>query len=240
MANHISGMPIWAIVLFIISFLYGISFIANPFKQAALNAGMPLKKARNIQLGIFGFYIIFLACISFFSLKGVFEVNTLPPKVMTWAGVPLTVFLLAVVGNTGLFKKLLHSITLESLITIHIFRFVGIFFIILYCYHLLPAEFAFFAGLGDVITAIFAWPVAQMVSRRKKGWKFALYAWNIFGIMDIIDLLTIAIIYASKENFREVTVFPFAWFPAFAPATILFLHTSIFRKLHQLKKLSQL
>ena len=29
----------------------------------------------------------------------------------------------------------------------------------------------------------------------------------------------------------EMTMFPFVWFPAFAPATILFLHFAIFRKL---------
>ena len=236
MAHHISGMPLWAILLFIVSFLYFIAFITRPVKQAALDAGMTPRKAVNIQIGIFSFYFVFLVYVSFFSLKGTFDVNSLPPKVTVWAGLPLAIFLFAFIGNTPLFKTLLRSITLESLIAVHIFRVVGVFFIILYSYRLLPATFAFFAGLGDIITAILALPVAKMVAKRRPGWKMAVYAWNIFGIMDVVDLLTIAVIIGANGNLREMTIFPFSWFPAFAPATILFLHTAVFRKLYQLKK----
>ncbi|MGO4293186.1 hypothetical protein [Chitinophaga sp. RAB17] len=235
MANHISGMPVWAILLFIGSFLFFIAFITGRVRQAALDAGMTPRKAVNIQIGIFSFYVAFLVYVSFFSLKGTFEVNSLPPKVTVWAGLPLAIFLFVFIGNTRLFKTLLHSIKLESLISLHIFRVAGVFFIILQSYHLLPATFAFFAGLGDIITAIVALPVARMVAKRSPGWEMAVYAWNIFGILDIIDLLTIAVMIGANGNLREMTVFPFSWFPAFAPATILFLHTAVFRKLYQLK-----
>lgn len=234
MANHVSDMPLWVIVLFLVSFLYSIAFITKPVRLAALNAGMTLQRSRNIQICIFGFYIVYLAYVSVFSLKGVFDVDSVPPKVMIWAGVPLMVILFGFIGNTGLFKILLRSITLESLITIHVFRILGIFFILLYYYQLLPAKFAFFAGMGDIITAILALPVAKMVSKGHSWWKAAVYAWSIFGIMDIIDLLVIAVTTGANGNLREMTVFPFVWFPAFAPATILFLHTAVFRKLHQL------
>ncbi|SDP97723.1 hypothetical protein SAMN05428975_4482 [Mucilaginibacter sp. OK268] len=235
MANYISGMPLWAIVLFIPGFLYSIFFITQPVKQAALNAGMSLQKSRNIQIGILGFYLVYLLYVSVLALKGVLDVDSLPPKTMVWGGLPLLVILFGFIGNTGLFKTLLRSITLESLIAVHVFRLLGVFFIIIYGYHLLPAKFALFAGLGDIITAILAWPVAKMVSKKKPGWKIALYAWNIFGIMDIIDLLVIAVITGANGNLREMAVFPFVWFPAFAPATILFLHTAVFRKLYQQK-----
>ncbi|MDB4901953.1 MAG: hypothetical protein JWQ63_1234 [Mucilaginibacter sp.] len=242
MASYISSMPLWAIVLFIASFLYSIAFIANPAKQAALNAGITPGKSRNIQIGIFVFYILFLAYVSVLSLKGAFNVNSIPPKVMVWAGLPLMIILFGFIGNTGLFKKLLRSITLESLVAIHVFRLVGVFFIILYFYHLLPAKFAFSAELGDIITALLALPVAKMVSKEKPWWKTAVYAWNIFGMLDIVNLLVIAVIIAkndlvtgAKGDLTEMTIFPFVWLPAFAPATILFLHTAIFRKLQQIK-----
>ncbi len=242
MASNISSMPLWAIVLFIASFLYSIAFIANPAKQAALNAGITPGKSRNIQLGIFGFYILYLAYVSVLSLKGVFNVNSIPPKVMVLATVPLAIILFVIIGNTGLFKKLLQSITLESLVAIHVFRLVGVFFIILYFYHLLPAKFAFSAEMGDIITALLALPVAKMVSKEKPWWKTAVYAWNIFGMLDIVNLLVIAVIIAkndmvtgAKGDLTEMTIFPFVWFPAFAPATILFLHTVVFRKLQQIK-----
>ena len=244
MASNLSSMPLWAIVLFIASFLYSIAFIANPAKQAALNAGITPGKSRNIQLGIFGFYILYLAYVSVLSLKGVFNVNSIPPKVMVLATVPLAIILFVIIGNTGLFKKLLQSITLESLVAIHVFRLVGVFFIILYFYHLLPRGFAFSAGMGDIITAIFALPVAKMVSKGKPGSLKIAYAWNIFGALDIVTLLVIVgitvintknAIVTGEPGIQEMTIFPFVLFPAFAPATILFLHTTIFRKLQEKK-----
>lgn len=242
MANYISSMPLWAIVLFILSIFCSLTFIAYRVKQAAINAGMSASKARNIQYGILGFYIAYLAYVSILSLKGVFDNSSLPPTVMVFGGLPLMIILFGIIGNTKLFKKLLRSITLESLITMHVFRFVGVFFIILYSYHLLPTEFAFSAGMGDIVTALLAIPVARMVLKGKSWSIPAVYAWNILGILDILTLLIIAAL--DAKNFigtggpgeREMAIFPFVWFPAFAPATILFLHTVIFRKLIQIKK----
>lgn len=241
MTNYISAMPVWAIVLFITGFLYCITIIANPVKQAALNAGMPLSSARNIWYSIFGFYVLYFVYVSILSLKGTLSVVAMPPKVAMLTTLPLTLVLFLIVGNTGLFKKLLRFITLESLIKVHIFRLIGAFFILLYFYHLLPASLAFSSGIGDIITAVLAFPVANMVSKGKPGSTKALYAWNIFGMLDIVNDVIIATIIAKHTMFTgergdlEMTIFPFVWFPAFAPATILFLHTAIFRKLNQIK-----
>ncbi|MES2108834.1 MAG: hypothetical protein V4577_08810 [Bacteroidota bacterium] len=235
MGNYISGMPLWAIVLFIVTFLYSIFFITEPVKQAALDAGIVPQKSKRIQIGIFIFYIAYLAYVSVLSIKGVFDVDSVPPKVMVWAGLPLLIILFGFIGNTGLFKSLLRAVTLESLIAVHIFRLLGAFFILIYGFQLLPAKFAFSAGLGDIITAILAAPVARMVAKEHPQRIIAVYAWNIFGILDIVDLLVIAVITGANGNLREMTVFPFVWFPAFAPATILFLHVAVFRKLRQAK-----
>jgi hypothetical protein len=242
MANYISNAPLWVIILFIVSFLYSIALIAKPAKQAALNAGMTPAKSRNIQFGIFGFYVLYLAYVSILALKGVFYINPIPPKVMVFAAVPLTIILFAIIGNTKLFKKLLGSITLESLVAIHKFRLVGVFFIVLYCYHLLPAGLAFSAETGDIVTALFAWPVAKWVSQERSWSIKAVYIWNIFGILDIVNVLVIVgiavrntLINGTDGGLTELTLFPFAWFPAFAPATILFLHAAVFRKLRQIK-----
>jgi hypothetical protein len=244
MASYISTIPLWVIVLFIASFLYSIVLIANPAKQAALNAGITSEKARNIQFGIIGFYVIYLVYVSIFALKGAFYIYSLPPKIMIYAAIPLIVVLFVIVGNTRLFKKLLRAITLESLITLHIFRLLGVLFILLYFYHLLPADLAFSAGMGDITTALLAFPVAKMVSKGKSWSIKAVYAWNVFGILDILALLVIVAITTKNSMITgergdlEMTIFPFVWFPAFAPATILFLHTAVFRKLQQIKTIN--
>ncbi|HXB09488.1 MAG TPA: hypothetical protein VNW04_20320 [Puia sp.] len=239
MASYISGMPTWASALFIASFLYSIAFIAKPAKQAALDAGMTPASARNIQFGIFGFYVLYLAYAAILALAGFFDVDSIPPRVMIFTAIPLAILLLGVVENTKLFRKLLRAITLESLIALHVFRVLGVFDFLLYFYHLLPRDFAFSAGAGDIITAILALPVAKMVAKGKPGSLKIAYAWNIFGTLDIIVLLVIVVITVKNAavtggpGIREMTVFPFVWFAAFAPATILFLHVAIFRKLRQ-------
>jgi hypothetical protein len=242
MTNYISSMPVWAMILFMLGLFFSVGLIAKRVKQAAITAGMTINKANNIQYGIYGFYGVYFTYVSILSLRGVFDNNSLPPSAIAFCAVPLMIILFGIIGITKLFKKLLRSITLESLITMHVFRLVGVFFIILWCYHLLPTEFAFSAGLGDIITALLAFPVARMVSKGSPWSLPAVYAWNIFGILDILTLLAIAAldikhaIVTGGPGDREMTIFPFVWFPAFAPATILFLHTVIFRKIIQLKK----
>lgn len=237
MANYISDMPLWAILLFIPCFLYSISFIANPAKEAAINAGLSANRARNIQLGIWAFYIIYLAYAAFLSTQGTFHNNAKPLQVVFFTAVPLTLFLFVIIGNTGLFKRLLRSVTLEALIRLHIFRLLGAFFILIYFYHLLPTDFALSAGFGDIITAILSIFVVRWVTERKSWSIKAVYAWNILGALDIITLLVFAVINSrpggvhTGPSIQEMTMFPFVWFPAFAPATILFLHFTVFRKL---------
>ena len=228
-------MPVWVIALFIPIFIGTISFIANPAKRAALDAGMSPGKARNIQVGIFVFYILYLGYVSVLALKGVFDVPSLPPRSIVWGGFPLMIVLFGFIGNTPLFKKLLQSVTLESLVYLHVFRLAGVFFLLLYAYHLLPAGFALSAETGDILTALLAIPVSRMVAKGHR-WRIpAVVAWNIFGILDIVNAIVIAVVNPGQGNLREMTIFPFVWFPAFAPATILFLHTMVFRKLYQLR-----
>ncbi len=228
---HYSHMPLWTIVLFILVFLYCIYFLSRPLRQAALDAGLTNQKAQKIQKGMLLFFFLYLAYASTLALLGVMNFNALPPRAILYAGIPLAVFLFAYVGRTTWYEKLLQAISPEALVRLHIFRLAGAFFILLYAYQTLPARFAFFAGLGDVITAIFAIPVARMVRTKERGWTIALHAWNLFGIMDIVDLLTVAVLTGANGNLREMAVFPYVWFPAFAPAMILFLHAAIYRKL---------
>jgi len=241
MATYISNAPVGAIILFVAAFLYSIALIAKHVKQAALDAGMTPARAGNIQLGVFVFYVIYLVYASVLSLKGVFSISSLPPRVFTLTTIPLTVILFAFIGNTGSFKKLLRSVRLESLIALHVFRVLGAFEIILYYYHLLHPGFAFSAGLGDIITALLALPVAGWIAEGKPWSIKAARIWNILGTLDIVTVLVLAVItarrsiIAGEQGDVELTMFPFVWFPAFGPATILFLHTAVFRKLRQMK-----
>src|SRR6185437_4188149 len=188
MEKYISNMPVWGIVLIIITFMIMIAFIARPARQAALIAGMPVTKAQNIQWGIFIFFALWLTYTSALSLRGSFDANSIPPRVVVYTAIPLIIILFGIIANTRLYKQLLHAAPLETLVRMHVFRFEGIIFILLYLGHLLPRDFAISAGMGDMLTALFSIPVARAISQ-KKPWSIkAVYAWNIFGILDIVSL----------------------------------------------------
>lgn len=133
----------------------------------------------------------------------------------------------------------MEKIKVEQLVLIHTFRFVGVFFFILYYYNALPKEFAYVGGYGDIITAIFAFPVAFMLKRKTKNAKTLAYVWGVFGLLDIFSVMGTAVILTKQAmegnngDVLEFGAFPFSWIPAFAPATIVFLHILIFKKLRE-------
>jgi uncharacterized membrane protein len=242
MAHYISDAPTWIIILFVGSFIIALAPLANTAKQAVLSSGQSIEKSNNVRSGVFIFFLVWLIYASALALTGGLSSNALPPRVMLLTSVPLMIILFLGVGNTRMYKKLLYSTSLESLIRIHIFRLVGVFFMILYFYKIFPAGLAFSDSIGDIATALLSIPLAKAVSQ-KKSWSIkAVYAWNIFGILDIVSAITFAIvgtITAAKTGGhgpQEMTIFPFVFFPAFAPATILFLHFGIFKKLRQIAK----
>jgi len=111
-------------------------------------------------------------------------------------------------------------------------------------YNLLPTGFAIRAGLGDIITAISAICVTHYVFKKKTLSIRWAYAWNVFGLLDILSVVVSAIFITitananpnSSINVLELTKFPFALISAFAPAIIVFLHIITFVKLNSISK----
>ncbi|MEM9850258.1 MAG: hypothetical protein AAF847_20365, partial [Bacteroidota bacterium] len=126
---------------------------------------------------------------------------------------------------------------LSDLVKIHLFRFVGIFFFINYYYGTLPKQFAFIGGGGDILTAMLAIWVIYVLNRQKKYAISLTWIWNILGLLDILSVLFNAIMLTREAvatggtGVAQFGTFPFSWIPAFAPATILFLHIVIFERL---------
>ena len=235
----ITQVPIWLSVLFVVCFsTFPIFLVANAAKKALENES--LEKGRELRKKIIIFYWSYLLLIGLLSLAGFFEKNTLPPRIILASTLPLFLFYLIYVQKTKWFKSAFKHIKLEQLIFIHIFRFVGVFFFLVYTYNALPKEFAFIGGAGDIITAILVVPVVIALKKKLKIAIKLAWIWNFVGILDIVSVLTTAIILtrAAIENndpgVQQFGTFPFSWIPAFAPATIIFLHLLIFKKLRNL------
>jgi hypothetical protein len=245
MENYLSNVPLWVSVTFSLVFPITIYFIAQTIKQGAINAQIPDSQTNKIFRGVILFFVLYLIYVSIMAFTGILSVNTLPPIVLLFTALPLMIFFFGFIFNKPIYWKILDGITLQSLVRLHIFRFVGAYFLITAYFNALPAHFAILAGLGDMATAFGAIFIAKAVEENKSWSRKATLIWNIFGFWDIVSVIVSAILttrysiqHPESQSIVEITKFPFVWIPAFAPAVIIFMHISIFKKLKREEKVA--
>jgi hypothetical protein len=128
--------------------------------------------------------------------------------------VALIPFLIAVIALFA--SKNLRAINTTTpnawLIGIQTYRVAGIMFVYPFLTHgILPAAFAYPAGIGDALTGIFAPIVAVMVAQnRPHALKWAV-AWNLFGTLDLIVAPATALLFQA----RVLNIYPLALVPLF-------------------------
>lgn len=240
-------MPIWVSILFLFSFLIPVFLIVKTIQQGLTQPRFTdRREVKKLPIGIWIFFLSYYLYVTLMSFTGIFQVNTLPPKVLLFTAIPLTLFYFLVVFRTKLFSEILASVQLSDLVRIHIFRLVGVFFIIGWSYQILPKGFAFVGGIGDIFAAVTAIGVAALIDRKAANYVQLTWVWNLLGLFDIVTVIVSAIVITKQamENntpgILEMTKFPFCLIPAFAPATIVFLHVCIFLKLKMENKISTL
>lgn len=223
-------VPSWIAIAFLLVIFIPSIMIAFLAQKGLDNS----KKALYGVLLFFGFYFTY---VTIASLNGLFNLVFLPPLVLLYCTFPLAIFLFTVVINSKIYKQFLANIKLEYLVSVHIFRLIGVFFLLLAFHDALPKFFAIIAGLGDIITAITSFFVAKAIQQHKPYAKKLTLFWNTFGFLDILFtaitalLLTKLSIDNGTMGVDTLARFPFCFIPAFAPPTIIFLHVTILKKI---------
>ncbi len=231
------NLPQWIATSFLIVFPFAIFLIALLVKKSA-----PIGKENRLFYTVLGFYVLYLGYIAGCSFNGLFDKVFLPPMVLLLGTFPLAMFLFTVVINSKTYKTVLENTLLQDLVRVHIFRMLGVFFILLAFHDALPKPFALIAGFGDMITALTSIFVAKAIENKAAYAKKLTYIWNTFGLIDIIitailaNVLTKISIDTGAMGVDTLAKFPFCFIPAFAPPTIIFLHVAIYKKLSTLSK----
>jgi hypothetical protein len=148
---------------------------------------------------------------------------------------PILLFGLAYTASSRV-REWALGIDTRLLVLVHTWRMVGLGFLMLYAFDLLPGLFAYPAGIGDALAAGWALVVGvglyggYRVSRRH------LLAWNTFGIVDFV----VAVIVGTASRYElpdalsggVTTVlmgeFPLALIPAFVVPLLAISHAVIF------------
>ena len=151
---------------------------------------------------------------------------------------------LLIVGLTGLliaagvfvpsFRSWLASVDLRSVIAMHLTRFIGIYFLVLYSRGLLPFDFAVLGGWGDIVIAATAllWLV---FTREPAAHRTLLWVWNLCGLLDIVFVVITAtrIGKADPASMGPLRTLPLSLLPTFLVPLIIASHVLIFWRLRR-------
>ncbi len=219
-----------------IPFLIGIAVVILLLVYLATK-NAPNNKKKLVTGSILIFFGAYIFYVVLAGQKGLFQQAMFPPKILLLTTLPYALFLFFVVIKLSLAQKIIEKTDLSELIGLHIFRLVGSTFIFLGICDALPKHFAYLAGTGDVLAALSSIFVVYALKKEKTYAKKLAFAWNVFGLADILmtailaNVLTKISMDTGQMGVDTLARFPFSLIPAIAPPTIIFLHVLIFRKL---------
>ena len=124
------------------------------------------------------------------------------------------------------------AIDLRGLVLLHVTRFVGFYFLVLYHRGELPYAFAVPAGIGDILVAALAILVV-MIPLPEATRLRAIYIWNVIGLTDIllVVLSALRLGLANRNELAALTELPLSLLPTFLVPLIIATHLAIFARL---------
>lgn len=130
------------------------------------------------------------------------------------------------------FREWLAELDLRAVIAIHLARFVGIYFLVLYGRGLLPFQFAVVGGWGDIAVAATAllWLVLADDPLEHRS---LLWIWNVAGALDIAFVVATAarMAMADPNSMGPLRTLPLSLLPTFLVPLIIASHALIFWRL---------
>lgn len=156
----------------------------------------------------------------------------IPPVAVQGILLSLTAILLAAYFRVTAVKTWVDSLDLRAILLLHVTRFVGVYFLILYGRGQLPYDFAVPGGIGDIIVASLALVLA-VAPLAKTNRLRAIRIWNIVGLIDI----SLVVLTAARLNLdnplqmRALTYLPLSLLPTFLVPLIIATHIIVFTRL---------
>lgn len=163
------------------------------------------------------------------------------------AGVPLLFAApLAVIGILAAgfpaFRASLIGMPASYLIGLNVVRLLGVDFLLLLAAGQLGGPFPYFAGIGDIVTGLFALPVARLAARGPLD-DPRIIAWNFFGMLDLIVAVTLGVLSGNGSRLQlihagagsaAVGSLPWSIIPQVLVPLFLIGHTIVWAKITQL------
>jgi hypothetical protein len=136
--------------------------------------------------------------------------NDLLMPVLVFA--PVAGFALAYRTNPT-FRSSVLSLDTGILVILHSWRMLGLGFLLLYAYGVLPGLFAWLAGLGDAMAAVGATFLGIKLLRGSEVSKQSLLRWNTYGLIDFLIAVTVGTVLRSSLLGGATTTDPLSSLP---------------------------
>lgn len=140
-----------------------------------------------------------------------------------------------------LFRRVVEAVPQRWIVSVQLYRAMGVIFLLLYAGGHLPGVFAWPAGVGDVTVGLLAPFVGLAYARKSRNAAGRVRAWNLLGITDLIVALTTGFLsspsplqmFAFGSPNELIGAFPLAMIPVFAVPLSILLHLASLHKLRQ-------
>lgn len=115
-------------------------------------------------------------------------------------------------------------------VTLHLTRFVGAYFLVLYGRGELPYSFAVPGGIGDVVVASLAAVLLLTTSPHTSVGRRLYLGWNVLGLVDILAVVATAAgeWLAEPDSMRPLVTMPLGLLPTFLVPLIIASHVLLF------------
>lgn len=146
----------------------------------------------------------------------------------------LTLVLLLAGALVPGFRGWLAGLNLRQIVALHLTRFVGIYFLILYARGELPYAFAVPGGWGDIAIATGALALVLLVPDLAAHRTWVLI-WNLLGFIDIVYVVVTAarLVFASPDSMSALLRLPLSLLPTFLVPLIIASHVFLFWRLRR-------
>jgi hypothetical protein len=165
----------------------------------------------------------------------------IPPSAIQGVLFGLTALLILSYFKIRAFRTWVDGLDVRALVLLHLTRFVGIYFLVLYRRGELPYAFAVPGGIGDIVVAVFALLIALIPLNESLRLR-AISIWNVVGLIDILLVVFSAarIGLSGGYGLRPLTYLPLSLLPTFLVPLIIATHLAIFARLKATNKTSRL
>jgi hypothetical protein len=196
---------------------------------AAVLTSLPIRASSRLALGaIIGAWIAAIVAIV---ASG--ALNASPLLLLLLFALPLAAAALA--STSQALRSAMFAIPLPLIVALNAMRVLGVFMLLDAAAGRMSGPFPYSAGIGDILTGLFALPVARIAARNPRDVR--VLEWNIFGALDLVVAVSLGVVSASGSPVQLIhagigstamTTLPWAIVPLLLVPTYLIGHALVF------------